>query len=53
MKRGISRALLTFYLPLAVLGIPMLFPLYWLVVSASAVSDAASTASDGVSPVDR
>ncbi|HQE29817.1 MAG TPA: carbohydrate ABC transporter permease, partial [Phycisphaerae bacterium] len=32
--RKLSRAILTFYLPLALVGLPMLFPLYWLVISA-------------------
>lgn len=34
MKRKVIRAILTFYLPLAIVGAPMLFPLYWLVISA-------------------
>ncbi len=34
MQRKVGRAILTFYLPLAVVGLPMLFPLYWLLISA-------------------
>jgi len=32
--RKLTRAILTFYLPLTLVGAPMLFPLYWLVISA-------------------
>jgi ABC-type glycerol-3-phosphate transport system permease component len=34
MRRRVTRAILTFYLPLGVVAVPMLFPLYWLVISA-------------------
>jgi len=34
MNRKITRAIVTFYLPLSIVVLPMLFPLYWLVASA-------------------
>lgn len=34
MRSKLLRAILSFYLPLAIVGAPMLFPLYWLVASA-------------------
>lgn len=34
MRRRAARAVLGFYLPLAIVGLPMLFPLYWLIASA-------------------
>ncbi len=34
MMRKIARSVLGFYLPLLVIGVPLLFPLYWLLISA-------------------